>query len=96
MHPSDQPEPNPSKRSAALTLERVDFAYTVYWTKQARTWSIERRVQMLAAVQAVLRQPAFELNDFARRYSVPGLDDQAHAGMSLAALEKVLHAFVSV
>lgn len=72
---------------------RIDFSYTVYWTKQARQWPPERRAKILAAVQAIVRQPDFLLNAYARRYAVPGLDEQTHAGASLAALEKVLTAF---
>ncbi|MBL8045839.1 MAG: hypothetical protein JNL09_04820 [Anaerolineales bacterium] len=72
---------------------RIDFSYTVYWTKQARQWPPERQAEILAAVQASLRQPDFQLNAYARRYTVPELDEQTHAGASLAALEKVLIAF---
>jgi hypothetical protein len=76
-----------------MSTPRIDFSYTVFWTKQARQWKPERRAEVLAAVQASLRQPDFQLNAYARRYAVPGLDEQMHAGASLAALEKVLIAF---
>jgi hypothetical protein len=72
---------------------RVDFSYTIYWTKLVRRWDVERRTEMAEAVAAVIAQPGFEANDFERRYRVAGLDDLAHAGASLAALRKVLDAF---
>ena len=72
---------------------RIEFSYLVFWTKQARTWPPERRAALLPAVEAVLAQPDFEPNAYARRYPVPGLDDAGHAGASLAALAQVLRAF---
>lgn len=72
---------------------RVDFSYTVFWTKQVRAWDAQRRAAVGAALSQVVAQPDFEANAYARRYAVPGLDDQAHAGASLLALRKVLAAF---
>jgi hypothetical protein len=72
---------------------RVDFSYTVYWTKQVRGWDRARRAEMTAALLSVIARPDFEANAYERRYRVPGLDDQAHAGASLIALKKVLDAF---
>ena len=52
-------------------------------------------IEVLRAIQGpVLAQPGFEANDYERRYRVSGLDDQAHAGASLLALDKVLRAFL--
>lgn len=79
-----RPAPNPP---------RVEFSYTIYWTKQVRGWDAARRVAIAEAMQPVLSQPGFEANAYARRYSVPGLDAQAHSGVSLLALKKVLEAF---
>lgn len=76
-----------------MSARQIDFSYTVFWTKQARQWTPERRTEILAAVQAIVRQPDFLLNAYARHYAVPGLDEQTHAGASLTALEKVLTAF---
>lgn len=72
---------------------RVDFSYTIYWTKQARQWDADRRAAVHTALLQVLAQPGFEPNAYARRYTVPGLDEQAHSGASLIALKKVLAAF---
>ena len=80
------PAPNPP---------RVDFSYTIYWTKTVRRWDEKKRAAMAEAVLAVMSQPGFEANDYERRYRVAGLDDLAHAGASLVALRKVLAALES-
>lgn len=72
---------------------RVDFSYTIYWTKQVRQWDAPRRATIHTALLQTLAQPGFEPNAYARRYTVPGLDEQAHSGASLIALKKVLAAF---
>jgi len=74
---------------------RVDFSYTVYWTKHARQWDAQRRAAVNATLQPILQQAQFEANAYERRYTVPGLDDQAHSGASLVALHKVLAALDS-
>jgi hypothetical protein len=73
----------------------VDFSYTIFWTKQVRGWDPARRDAVSAALDGVLAQPDFESNPYARRFVVPGLDEQAHAGASLLALRKVLTAFAN-
>ncbi len=77
------------------TPAEIEFAYTIYWTKQARQWDASRRAEVQAALDQTLAQSGFEANDYARRYTVPGLDDQGHAGASLLALRKVLAAFAA-
>ena len=72
---------------------RIDFSYTVYWTKHVRQWDAARRAAVRESLVPVLNRPDFEPNAYARRYTVPGLDDQAHSGASLIALKKVLAAF---
>ncbi len=84
--PSAAPRPAPGP-------PRVEFSYTVYWTKQVRGWEATRRAAVRAALEAALAQAGFEPNPYQRRYRVAGLDDQAHAGLSLVALRKVLAAF---
>jgi hypothetical protein len=83
------PRPKPSN------VPRVDFSYTVYWTKQVRQWDAERRAAIRQALLQTLGQPGFEPNAYERRYTVAGLDPegQAHSGASLIALKKVLTAF---
>lgn len=71
----------------------VDFSYTIFWTKQARQWSPERRAAVQAALAAVLAGEGFLNNAYERRYTLAALGAQAHAGASLLALDKVLTAF---
>lgn len=66
------------------------FSYRLYWTKVARDWSPERRIHVLEAVRARVRAADFEANAYERRFAVPGLDEQAHSGLSLLALIEVL------
>lgn len=86
------PLPRPRRVVRRPGPPRVEFSYTIFWTKQARQWEAARRQTVGAALDQVLAQPGFEANDYERRYRVPGLDDQAHAGASLLALRKVLQA----
>jgi hypothetical protein len=72
---------------------RIDFSYTVYWTKHVRQWEAGRRAAVREALMEILTRPGFEPNAYTRRYRVPGLDEQAHSGASLIALKKVLAAF---
>jgi predicted PurR-regulated permease PerM len=74
---------------------RVEYSYTIYWTKHVRAWDPERREAVGAALAEVLAQPGFEDNAYERRYTVAKLDEQAHAGASLLALKKVLEAFAA-
>jgi hypothetical protein len=86
------PLPRPKRRVRPPGRPRVEFSYAVFWIKQARQWDAARRQAISAALRDVLSQPGFEANDYQRRYRVPGLDDQAHAGASLVALGQVLAA----
>ena len=51
---------------------------------------------MAERVAAVLAAPDFEANWMAGQFMVEGLDDLAHAGASLLALQKVLAAFAAL
>ena len=88
-----QPLPRPRPRPKPPGPPRVDFSYTIYWTKQVRAWPPERRAAIGAALRPVVSQAGFAANAYERRYRVEGLDDQAHAGASLVALRRVLEAF---
>lgn len=72
---------------------RIQFSYTIYWTKMVREWDAERRQAIAQALAAILAQPDFEPNAYERRYRIAGWDDLAHSGESLLALQKVLVAF---
>jgi hypothetical protein len=88
------------KPAEALTEQRIDFAYTVFWTKMVRQWEPARRMQMTQRVADLLASPDFINNAFSRKFEVEGLEDAslgqpAHSGASLLALKKVLDAFSS-
>ncbi|HET7010554.1 MAG TPA: hypothetical protein VFI11_07245 [Anaerolineales bacterium] len=72
--------------------ERAAFSYAVYWTKTAREWSPERRAEALKAVRAVCARPDFAPTTFERSYRLESIDESAHAGASLLALQRVLEA----
>jgi hypothetical protein len=70
-----------------------DYAYTLYWTRLARGWGASRRAELTSSVEAAVSDPDFRPNEFFRVYTLPGLDESAHAGASLQALLQVLKAF---
>ncbi|MBI3241417.1 MAG: hypothetical protein HYZ49_03895 [Chloroflexi bacterium] len=84
-----KPPPRPAE---PLTAQKIDFAYSIFWTKLARTWGVERRRLMAGRVASVVTSPGFEANALERNYRIEGLDDLAHSGASLLALQKVLEA----
>lgn len=71
--------------------EPIDYSYTVFWTKTARTWEAAKRSDVERQVERVLKSPGFQANSFDRKYSVDGVEG-THAGASLMALSKVLKA----
>ncbi len=87
--PPDKPDPKYSE----LTPERVDYAYTVFWTKQVRSWTDAERKAVRGAVAAVIYSPDFTASTFERKYQVNPLGSDEYSGASLLALDKVLAAF---
>jgi hypothetical protein len=81
------------KPAEPLTAPKIDFAYSIFWTKMTRTWDSERRRLMAERVGAVIHSPDFHDNALERKYMVEGLDEFAHSGASLLALQKVLAAW---
>jgi hypothetical protein len=79
------------QETVGLTVPRPsDYAYTLYWAGLVRGWEAGRRAGIASAVEAIITEPDFRPNEFYRVYTVPGLDDSAHAGASLLALQKIL------
>jgi hypothetical protein len=76
----------------AVDAPRAEYSYRVFWTKAARSWDADRRRRVAEAVELVIGRADFEPNTYERRYAVTGLDDQAHSGQSLLALQRVLAA----
>lgn len=71
-------------------------AYTFFWTKEARTWSAERREAVSTELEMLISDPEFEANPYERRYSVPAADGSKHSGASLIALNRVLGALSEI
>lgn len=71
--------------------EPIDYSYTVFWTKTARTWDAEKRSDVMRQVERRLKSPEFQANAFDRKYAVDGVEG-THAGASLLTLRKVLKA----
>ena len=71
--------------------EPIDYSYTVYWTKIARLWHVDRRAAIAENLTALLNSPDFQANPFDRKYSLQGIEGM-HSGASLIALQKVLQA----
>ena len=79
-------------RDPGEAAQAAEFSYTIFWTREAQSWTGERRGEVSRAVEAITGRPDFAGNLYLRNYRVPGLDEQAHAGASLQALLKVLRA----
>lgn len=79
------------REQRVASREPIDFSYTVFWTKTARTWDADKRSDVARQVERVLKSPEFQANSFDRKYSVDGVEG-THAGASLIALSKVLKA----
>lgn len=79
-----------------LNGQKIDYAYSIFWTKIAREWNTERKDLMAERVDAVIASPEFQNNPLKRVYFIEGLDEFEHAGASLLALQKVLAAFKNI
>ena len=73
------------------TRNRVDYSYTVFWTKNARLWDKPKRAEMLRRVNTLIQSPEFSANPYNRNYPLEGIDG-SYSGASLLALQKVLEA----
>ena len=87
--PKPKPEPKPPE---PLTEQKVDFAYTIFWTKITADWDEVKRNSIHERVNRLIASPDFDKNFFERKFHVEGLDGLDHAGASLLALQKVLEA----
>ena len=85
----DQAKP---RQSIPMTEHRVDMSFRIFWTKISHEWDLDRMRDIREQVKNVTQQPNFQKNLIERRYTVEGLDEQAHSGASLLALIDVLDA----
>ena len=84
---------DPQGEAQAAESTHPEFSYTIYWTKQVREWDVPRRRRALKALELIAAAADFVPNQFERRYQSPAIDESAHSGASLRALQKVLRAF---
>jgi hypothetical protein len=68
------------------------FSYRIYWMKTSLNWKPELRERVLAELEVLMMEPAFERNPYQRRYTVPALAGSQYSGESLACLRDVLEA----
>lgn len=92
MGATTEGQPPPRKPAEPMSEQKIDFAYTVYWTKTAREWDADRRKLIAGRVAALIGSPDFLNNAFERKFQMEGLDNNGHSGASLIALQKVLAA----
>ena len=71
--------------------DRVDFSYTVFWTKQVRLWDAAKREAVSRYLAELTASADFDANFYQRTYTLTEVDG-AHSGASLLALQKVLQA----
>lgn len=83
------------RRGADPQAQHAAYAYVVYWTKSARTWTSKQRAAALQAVRDIAARRDFLPTTYERRYRLPEVDSSAHAGASLIALRRVLEAMES-
>ncbi len=79
------------REQRVVARDRVSYSYIVFWTKHARLWDKARREAVAQRVTALINAPDFDANFYQRTYMLEGVGG-AHAGASLLALQKVLHA----
>jgi hypothetical protein len=71
--------------------DRVDYSYSVFWTKHARLWDTAKREAALQQLAELIVSADFDANFYQRTYTLAEVDG-AHSGASLLALQKVLQA----
>jgi len=80
-------------QSRSLPEPDHHLAYRLHWTGVIRSWEAYRRRKVLEAVLARAAAGDFIPTAWERRFIVPELDDQPHAGASLLSLVEVLQAY---
>lgn len=79
------------REQRVASRDRVDYSYTVFWTKHARLWDATKREAVLQQLAEVIASANFDANFYQRTYTLAAVDG-AHSGASLLALQKVLDA----
>ncbi len=79
------------REQRVVARDRVDYSYTVFWTKNARLWDAAKREAVARQLAELTTSTDFDANFYQRTYTLAGLAG-AHSGASLLALQKVLAA----
>ena len=91
--PSTTPQQIDAEREQRVaSRDRVDYSYTVFWTKNARLWDAAKREAAAQHLAKLVASAAFDANFYQRAYTLAEVAG-AHSGASLLALQKVLEAF---
>ncbi len=90
--PSSPPQQIDAEREQRVaSRDRIDYSYTVFWTKNARLWDAAKREVVAQALAELIASADFDANFYQRAYALAGVEG-AHSGASLLALQKVLQA----
>jgi hypothetical protein len=90
---STTPQQVDSEREQRVAArDRVDYSYTVFWTKNARLWNAATREAVAQHLAELIASADFDANFYRRAYTLAEVEG-AHSGASLLALQKVLAAF---
>ena len=90
--PASTPQQIDAEREQRVAArDRVDYSYTVFWTKSARLWDTTQREAVMQQLAELIASTDFDANFYQRIYSLAEIDG-AHSGASLLALQKVLQA----
>ncbi len=86
------PQPIDVEREQRVaSRDRVDYSYTVFWTKHARLWDAAKREAVAQHLAGLIASADFDANFYQRAYALAEVEG-AHSGASLLALQKVLQA----
>ena len=90
--PSTTPQQIDAEREQRVaSRDRVDYSYTVFWTKNARLWDAAKREAVTQHLAELIGTSDFDANFYQRAYTLAEVEG-AHSGASLLALQKVLQA----
>ena len=79
------------REQRVASRDRVDYSYSVFWTKHARLWDVAKREAVMQQLAELIASADFDANFYQRTYTLVEVDG-AHSGASLLALQKVLRA----
>ena len=90
--PATTPQQIDAEREQRVAArDRVDYSYTVFWTKNARLWDAAKREIVAQHLAKLVASADFDANFYQRTYTLAEVEG-AHSGASLLALQKVLQA----